>query len=224
MNAGADIKYNLTSNLTLDATINPDFGQVEVDPASLNLSAYETFYDEKRPFFVANRSAFSFGGASCMFCSNFSGLGVLYSRRIGRPPQLNGWVANRATYVDAPDDATILGAAKITGRTSSGYTVGLLDAVAGKETARYLPSAGGPERTQTVEPFTNYFMGRVRKELRQGATTVGVVATSTDPQSRRRLGAHGSAARQRDRGRPRLEPRLAQSHVPVARQPSSDPT
>ena len=179
LNAGADVKYNLTSNLTLDATINPDFGQVEVDPATLNLSAYETFYDEKRPFFVANRSAFSFGGASCMFCSNFSGLGVLYSRRIGRPPQLNGWVADRASFVDAPDDATILGAAKITGRTSGGYSVGLLDAVAGRETARFLPSAGGPEQEQIVEPLTNYFVGRVRKELRQGATTVGVVATST---------------------------------------------
>jgi len=179
INAGADLKYNLTSNLTLDATINPDFGQVEVDPASLNLSDYETFYDEKRPFFVANRSAFNFGGTSCMFCSNFSGLGVLYSRRIGRPPQLNGWVGNRASYVDAPGNASILGAAKITGRTSSGYTVGLLDAVTGREDAQYIPSAGGPERTQTVEPPTNYFMGRVRKELRQGATTVGVVATST---------------------------------------------
>jgi hypothetical protein len=179
VNAGADIKYNLTSNLTLDATINPDFGQVEVDPATLNLSAYETFYDEKRPFFVANRSAFSFGGASCMFCSNFSGLSVLYSRRIGRPPQLNGWVANRASFVDEPNDATILGAAKITGRTSSGYTVGLLDAMAGQETARFIPSAGGPEQKQTVEPFTNYFMGRVRKDLRQGATTIGFAATST---------------------------------------------
>ena len=179
VNAGADIKYNLTSNLTLDATINPDFGQVEVDPASLNLSAYETFYDEKRPFFVANRSAFSFGGTSCYFCSNFSGLGVLYSRRIGRPPQLNGWVGNQATYVDAPGDASILGAAKITGRTSSGYTVGLLDAVTGRESADYIPTAGGPQRTQAVEPLTNYFMGRVRKELRGGATTVGVVATST---------------------------------------------
>ncbi|HEU4721975.1 MAG TPA: DUF5916 domain-containing protein [Gemmatimonadaceae bacterium] len=179
VNVGADIKYNLTSNLTLDATINPDFGQVEVDPATLNLSAYETFYDEKRPFFVANRNAFSFGSTSCMFCSNFSGLGVLYSRRIGRPPQLNGWVGNQAAYADAPDDATILGAAKITGRTSSGYTVGLLDAVTGRESARFLTAAGQPERTQTVEPLTNYFMGRVRKELRQGATTVGVVATNT---------------------------------------------
>ena len=179
LNAGADIKYNLTSNLTLDATINPDFGQVEVDPATLNLSAYETTYDEKRPFFVANRSSFSFGGTSCYFCSNFSGLGVLYSRRIGRPPQLNGWVSNRASFMDAPDDATILGAAKITGRTSSGYSVGLLDAVTNRESARFIPSSGGPERSQIVEPLTNYFMARVRKELRQGATTVGVVATST---------------------------------------------
>ena len=217
VNAGADIKYNLTSNLTLDATINPDFGQVEVDPASLNLSAFETFYDEKRPFFVANRSAFSFGGASCIFCSNFSGLGVLYSRRIGRPPQLNGWVANRASYVDAPDDATILGAAKITGRTSSGYTVGLLDAVAGQETARYIPSAGGAEQEQKVEPFTNYFMGRVRKELRQGATTIGVVATSTV----RRLGGDSVLTAQlRDNAtvrRHRLEPCVAQSRVSLAR-------
>ena len=179
LSAGADIKYNLTSNLTLDATINPDFGQVEVDPASLNLSDYETFYDEKRPFFVANRNAFNFGGTSCYFCSNFSGLGVLYSRRIGRPPQLNGWVNNQAVFADAPGDASILGAAKITGRTSSGYTVGLLDAVTGRESARYVTTVGGPQLTQTVEPLTNYFMGRVRKELRGGAATVGVVATST---------------------------------------------
>jgi hypothetical protein len=92
---GADIKYLLTTNLTLDATINPDFGQVEVDPASLNLSAYETYYDEKRPFFVAGRSAFGFGGMRCMFCTNASGLGAFYSRRIGRPPQLNGHVGAR---------------------------------------------------------------------------------------------------------------------------------
>ena len=179
LNAGADIKYNLTSNLTLDATLNPDFGQVEVDPATLNLSAYETFYDEKRPFFIANRSAFSFGSSSCMFCNNFSGLGVLYSRRIGRPPQLTGVVDGRSQFLDAPDDATILGAAKITGRTSNGYTVGILDAVTERETSRYLTAAGAPQLEQVVEPLTNYFMARVKKDLRQGATTVGVVGTST---------------------------------------------
>jgi hypothetical protein len=178
-NAGADIKYNLTSNLTLDATINPDFGQVEVDPATLNLSAYETFYDEKRPFFVANRGAFGFAGNSCMFCSNFSGLGTFYSRRIGRAPQLNGYVTGAAAFADTPDDATILGAAKVTGRTSNGYTIGLMEAVTGREEARFVSTAGGPERRQAVEPLTNYFVGRVRKDLRQGATQVGVIATST---------------------------------------------
>jgi hypothetical protein len=178
-NAGADIKYNLTSNLTLDATINPDFGQVEVDPATLNLSAYETFYEEKRPFFVANRGAFGFAGSSCMFCSNFSGLGPFYSRRVGRPPQLNGYVSGTSVFADAPDDATILGAAKITGRTSNGFTVGLMEAVAGKEEARFMPAPSGTEQVQVVEPLTNYFVGRVRKDLRQGATQVGVIGTST---------------------------------------------
>ena len=178
-NAGADIKYNLTSNLTLDATINPDFGQVEVDPATLNLSAYETFYEEKRPFFVANRGAFGFAGSSCMFCSNFSGLGPFYSRRVGRPPQLNGYVSSTSAYADAPDDATILGAAKITGRTSNGYTIGLMEAVAGREEAHFIPTTPGAEQSQIVEPLTNYFVGRVRKDLRQGATQIGVIGTST---------------------------------------------
>lgn len=182
INAGADLKYLLTSNLTLDATFNPDFGQVEVDPASLNLSDYETFYDEKRPFFVAGRSAFGFGGMSCMFCSNTSGLGVFYSRRIGRPPQLNDYVASRlgdGGFAAAPDDAAILGAAKVTGRTKGGYTIGVLDAVANRATARYITATGAPELRQEVEPFTNYFVGRVKKDYRQGATTVGTILTST---------------------------------------------
>ena len=177
--AGGDLKYLLTSNLTLDATLNPDFGQVEVDPASLNLSAYETFYDEKRPFFVAGRSAFSFGSFSCYFCGNTSSLGVFYSRRIGRPPQLNGYVDNQAQYADAPDNATILGAAKITGRTKSGYTVGLLDALANKETSHYVTATGAPQLTQDVEPLSNYFVGRVKKDYNQGATTIGTIVTST---------------------------------------------
>ncbi|MEP7346151.1 MAG: DUF5916 domain-containing protein [Gemmatimonadaceae bacterium] len=178
LNVGADMKYLLTSNLTLDATINPDFGQVEVDPASLNLSAYETFYDEKRPFFVAGNSAFSFGGSSCFFCSNTSSLGVFYSRRIGRPPQLGGYLDSRAAYADTPDNATILGAAKITGRTSNGYTIGFLDAVTNRETARYITSTGGATAEQTVEPLSNYLVARVKKDLRNGATTVGAIVTS----------------------------------------------
>ncbi|MEO5817440.1 MAG: DUF5916 domain-containing protein [Gemmatimonadaceae bacterium] len=184
VNAGGDVKYLLTSNLTLDATVNPDFGQVEVDPATINLSAYETYYDEKRPFFIAGSSAFNFGGMNCNFCSNTSGLGAFYSRRIGRPPQLNGYVDNAAQFADTPDNTSILGAAKITGRTAGGYTIGLLDAVTNRETATYRVGGSGPERTQEVEPYANYFVGRVKKDLNAGNTTVGMVLTSTARQLR----------------------------------------
>ncbi len=175
---GADVKYLLTSSLALDATVNPDFGQVEVDPATINLSAYETYYSEKRPFFVAGSSAFDFGNFSCNFCSNTSSLDIFYSRRIGRPPQLNPYVGNLADFADTPDNTTILGAAKITGRTKGGYTLGVLDALTNRETARYLPAGGGAERTQKVEPLSNYFVGRIKKDLNQGATTIGGAFTS----------------------------------------------
>ena len=198
VSAGADIKYLLTPSLALDATINPDFGQVEVDPATINLSAYETYYQEKRPFFVAGRHAFNFGGMDCFFCSNTSSLNFFYSRRIGRPPQLNGYVSSIADFADTPDNTTILGAAKVTGRTGGGFTVGLLDAVTGRETARYL-SPGVPEQTQLVEPLTNYFVGRVKKDLNQGATTIGGAFTSTvrrlnDTIVSDRLRSHAEAA------------------------------
>ncbi|HEX6598681.1 MAG TPA: DUF5916 domain-containing protein [Gemmatimonadaceae bacterium] len=179
LQGGVDLKYLLTSNLTLDATVNPDFGQVEVDPATINLSAYETYYDEKRPFFVAGSNAFDFGGASCMFCSNFSSLDLFYSRRIGRVPQLNDWVDRRSAFDDTPGTTSILGAAKITGRTGGGVSVGMLDALTGREMAHYLPEGGGPEVEQQVEPLSNYFVGRLKKELREGATTVGGMFTST---------------------------------------------
>lgn len=179
VSAGADVKYLLTSSLALDATVNPDFGQVEVDPATINLSAYETYYSEKRPFFVAGSNAFDFGNFSCNFCSNTSSLDIFYSRRIGRPPQLNPFVGNIADFADTPDNTTILGAAKITGRTKGGYTLGVLDALTNRETARYVPAGGGSELKQDVEPLSNYFVGRIKKDLRQGATTIGGAFTST---------------------------------------------
>jgi hypothetical protein len=196
---GADIKYLLTSNLTLDATLNPDFGQVEVDPSTLNLSAFETYYDEKRPFFVAGRSAFSFGGMRCMFCNNTSSLNAFYSRRIGRPPQLAGYVDDVAAYADAPDNTAILGAAKITGRTDGGYTLGVMNAVTGRESARYITEVGAEQQSQVVEPRSNYFVGRVEKELRDGRSTIGGILTSvirstSDPVVADRLHGHAEAA------------------------------
>jgi hypothetical protein len=175
--AGGDVKVNLTSNLTLDGTVNPDFGQVEVDPAVVNLSVFETTFSEKRPFFVSNSQYFSFGSFSCYFCDNVSSLNMIYTRRIGRSPQLADLVASRAAFMDAADATTILGAGKITGRTKSGLTVGLLDAVTNRETARFRDSPLAADQTEEVEPLANYFIARLRKDFRGGATRVGTITT-----------------------------------------------
>ncbi|MEP6836143.1 MAG: DUF5916 domain-containing protein [Gemmatimonas sp.] len=174
---GADVKYLLTSNLTLDATINPDFGQVEVDPAVVNLSAFETSFDEKRPFFVEGSGVFGFGGFNCFFCSNVSSLSAFYSRRIGRAPTGAPLAYAAGKYVKLPDASTILGAAKVSGRTSNGFTIGLLDAVTNRETAD-LRLADGSATTQVVEPLSNFFVGRVKKDFMRGNLVIGGIATS----------------------------------------------
>ena len=117
---GLDGSVLLTSNLTLTATVNPDFGQVEVDPAVVNLTDFETFLDERRPFFVEGAGYFGLGGLSCFFCSNVSSLSMLSTRRIGRAPQLTAYRDSLDEFVDEPQNTTILGAAKLTGRTPSG--------------------------------------------------------------------------------------------------------
>lgn len=176
--AGTDLKAQVTPALTLNATINPDFGQVEVDPAVVNLSAFETFYPEKRPFFVQGSNAFDFGGFSCFFCHNSSSLDAFYSRRIGRAPQLGDYITARSLYADVPDASTIVGAVKVTGRVGKSNTVGILDAVTNAERARYVDTIGGPHLTQLVEPLTNYLVARARRDFRGGATQSGVIVTS----------------------------------------------
>jgi hypothetical protein len=158
--AGLDLKYRVTSNMTLDATVNPDFGQVEVDPAVINLTAFETFFPEKRPFFVEGSELFRFGtdGTNSVF----------YSRRIGKSPSLTPPYEEQ----DVPDATRILGATKLTGRTSGGWAMGVLDAVTEKETARYR-TPDGTNGSLVAEPLTNYFAGRLRREGRGGLTNVG---------------------------------------------------
>jgi hypothetical protein len=176
---GVDLRYGLGSNLTVDATINPDFGQVEVDPAVINLTAFETFYPEKRPFFVSGAGAFSFGGLNCYFCSNVSSLGLFYSRRIGRRPELGNYYGGNAAYADIPTTTGIVGAAKITGRTESGYTVGVLDAVTDPVSGVVTAGLDSARRTMMVEPLTNYLVARVKRDMGHGATVLGAMATST---------------------------------------------
>ena len=154
---GLDAKVGLTSELTLDATVNPDFGQVELDPAVVNLTAFETFYPERRPFFVEGADAFRFGdvGADLNQLQN----NVFYSRRIGRAPTL-GAASQGARFADEPEQTTILGAGKVSGRMA-GWRVGLLDAVTAREEARFI-DAQGAERKLEVEPRANYLAARYR--------------------------------------------------------------
>jgi hypothetical protein len=170
---GADAKLGLTNSLTLDLSANPDFGQVEVDPAQVNLTAIETFYSEKRPFFVEGADLFRFGQSRAF--NNFSVPTIFHSRRIGRTPQL-ALGGPGYDYVSEPAATTIAGAAKLTGRTAGGWAIGALDAVTTTEQADYVDD-GGAHRRQDVEPLTHYFAGRVRRELRQGNTAIGGLMT-----------------------------------------------
>jgi hypothetical protein len=161
---GLDLKYRVTSDLTLDMSVNPDFGQVEVDPAQVNLSAIETAFEEKRPFFIEGSEIFNFGAGG--------GNNVFYSRRIGRAPQL----LPPTSAVDVADAARILGAAKLSGRTAAGWSVGVLNALTGREEALFRDAAQLDQR-QTAEPLTNYFVGRLRRDLRSGQSVVGSMLT-----------------------------------------------
>jgi hypothetical protein len=187
---GADVKYGLSNGLTLTATVNPDFGQVEVDPAVVNLTAFETFFPEKRPFFLEGSDIFAFG--TVQRNNDYNSQYYFYSRRIGRAPQ--GSVSGTdVAYVDAPSQSTILGAAKVTGKTA-GWTIGLLDALTNEEDADVMTTSGA-RTTQPVEPRTNYLVGRVRRDFRAGNTVVGAMVSSVD----RSLGDSSLAASLRGR-------------------------
>jgi len=175
-NAGFDLKIGLKSNLTLDTTVNPDFGQVEVDPAVINLSAYETYYQEKRPFFIEGANifdAFGRGGVNNVNNINWSSPSFFYSRRIGRAPQ--GCVS-RNGYVDYPDRSTILGAFKLSGRIGSGWNFGFINVLTSREYAEI--DAEGQRFQEEIEPFSYYGVLRTQKDFNEGAQGLGFMATS----------------------------------------------
>jgi hypothetical protein len=165
---GADLLYRVASDFTVNATINPDFGQVEVDPAIINLGVYETFFPEKRPFFVEGGEIFNFTG-------NTSGGDLFYSRRIGRSPQLGP----PTSAGDVPAVTTIPAAVKLSGKTAGGWSVGVLEAVTARENARYLDTLG-VTNSLAVEPLTNYFVARARHEANAGRSWFGGIVTAVD--------------------------------------------
>ncbi len=168
LSTGLDLRYRLTGDLTLTATLNPDFGQVEVDPAVVNLGVYETFFEERRPFFLEGMDVFAFEGGG----SNAGGR-LFYTRRVGRSPQ----VPPPSAQSDVPRQANILGAANLTGRTDSGWRFGLVEAVTSRVDARYVDPEG-QARTGMVEPRSNYAVARARRDLREGQSYLGGMVTS----------------------------------------------
>ncbi|MDR1555424.1 MAG: carbohydrate binding family 9 domain-containing protein [Tannerellaceae bacterium] len=164
--AGLDGKIGLSSDFTLDFTLNPDFGQVEADPSTINLTAYETYYEEKRPFFLEGKNIFSMRGET-----------MFYSRRIGAPPSWKPGTAE-GKYSSVPRQTHIISAVKVSGKSRHGLSVGLLNSLTARESARI--TEGGREYLQTAQPFTSYSVARVQQDLHEGNTAVGGMLTAVN--------------------------------------------
>ncbi len=173
---GLDAKIGITSDITLDLTVNPDFGQVEADPSQVNLSAFELFFEERRPFFIEGNNTLNFP------VSNLNSNNLFYSRRIGRSPQ--GWIDTDASgdddvaeYVKPNLRTNILGAAKLTGKNKKGFSWGILESVTSKEYAEI--DSLGHRRKELVEPLTNYFVARAQQDINKGNSLIGGMFTAT---------------------------------------------
>ena len=177
LSMGVDGKIGITSDLTLDFTVNPDFGQVEADPSQVNLSAFEVFFQERRPFFVEGRNILEFPLTESAWGGTFSQDRLFHSRRIGRPPQYFPDL-DEEVYMDMPNNSSILGALKLTGKTRKGLSIGIMESVTAKE--RAMLDGNGQREMVTVEPLTNYFVGRVLQDIKQGNTQIGIMATATN--------------------------------------------
>lgn len=174
---GADFKVALGTDLMFNGTVNPDFGQVEVDPAVVNLSDVETFYDEKRPFFIEGANVFEFGqgGSNNFWGFNWGNPNFFYSRRIGRAPQGS---LPAFDYVDMPLGTHILGAGKLTGKVGGDWNIGMIHAVTSRENAEI--QENGVKRSVEIEPLTYYGVGRIQKDFDDGKQGIGLITTYTN--------------------------------------------
>jgi len=167
-NIGLDAKIGVGSNFTVDMTVNPDFGQVESDPSVMNLTAFETFYEEKRPFFLEGKSIFDFEMDDAI---------LFYSRRIGHAPSYHPTLKDQE-FIQSPDNSTILSAVKFSGKTANGLSVGVLQSFTANEKATINSPAGN--RKVSVEPFTSYAVARIQQDFNQSNTLLGGIFTSTN--------------------------------------------
>jgi len=174
---GLDGKIGVTNDLTLDFTINPDFGQVEADPSAVNLNGFRIFFNEQRPFFIENRNIFDFQLTESAAGGNYDADQLFYSRRIGGQPRGNV-ITGDSIYTDFPQAARILGAAKFSGKTQKGLSIGIMEGITAQESA--VQEIKGERSETVVEPFTSYFVGRLQQDFNGGNTVVGGIFTATN--------------------------------------------
>lgn len=179
LSGGLDGRIGLTNDIAVDFTINPDFGQVEADPGAINLDGFQIFFREQRPFFVENRNIFDYNLTRAEAGGPYNQDLLFYSRRIGGSPSrfVN---EDRALgrFVQQPENTTILGAAKVSGKTQSGLSLGLLTSATEREFATIVDSDG--EATTEVEPFTSYNVGRMQQDFNKRQSTVGFMLTTVN--------------------------------------------
>jgi hypothetical protein len=175
LSGGFDAKIGITNNMTLDLAANPDFGQVEADPSQVNLTAYETFYEEKRPFFIEGRNILSM--PLMVGDGDLANENVFYIRRIGRRPQGYPGLGS-GEYADIPEFTRIIGSAKLTAKTSGGLSIGVMEAVVSEQNAEI--DLNGNKRYETIEPLTNYLVGSLHKDLNEGNTVIAGMMTATN--------------------------------------------
>lgn len=174
---GVDGKFAVTRDLILDYTVNPDFGQVEADPGAVRLDGYQIFFSERRPFFMESRNLFDYNLTGSATGFDFDGDLLFYSRRIGGAPHGRPQLSP-GEFADVPQATSILGAAKFSGKTKKGWSVGILESVTRRENAEI--DRNGERRQELVEPRTNYFVGRLMKDYDQGNTIIGAVFTAVN--------------------------------------------
>ncbi len=176
LNAGLDVKIGVTNNMIMSLTVNPDFGQVEADPSEVNLTAFESYFQEKRPFFVESNNITSYSLGLGQGSSGNDNL--FYSRRIGRSPRLP-YSPDNDDYTFTPSFTPIIGAAKLTGKSGNGWSVGAVEAVAAKVSTKVYNEASNETTHVTAEPLANYAVGRIQKDINGGNTIIGGMLTNT---------------------------------------------
>jgi hypothetical protein len=175
--AGLDGKVAVTNDLILDFTINPDFGQVEADPSQVRIDGFQNFFEERRPFFIESRNIFNYQLTGSEAGGEYDSDLLFYSRRIGSSP--HGYPAtSNGEYVKMPLNTSILGAAKFSGKTKKGVSIGILESVTEREMATV--DNNGQKRQELVEPLTNYFVARLQKDIKAGNTVLGGIFTAVN--------------------------------------------